>query len=1038
MEIESAEDTFFQNQNPKQSSKNAQNLEDSAQQSTDDLFEDDLVFEVDDLTSVSNQKYIFDKVLEQRWLKTSEVFDFLNNIEYLMNLGYQLQTHKHLERPRSGQFYIFSTQQKSIWRKDLHSYVTRKGHTNAVREDQVKLKLNGKEFAICAYTIGCGVIQNSSSYQTPESFKRRAYWLIDNPKYVLVHYLDESLKFIRQQQFLRSINNQAISKSDQCVGSKQENQDFQNNMQIEFSDFKFSTADPDAIQSNTTLFNNSNDSRSFEGGVIMENVFEDNLSQLTPSSIKFSQFNAYHNVESQDKQIQRPNFSTQKHASHQETLFHSSQTRSNQDQHQSEQNIDAQIERLMNLKRQQQMNTNSNFSSNANNLNDFFNVSGFQSSNYQQNNFTNSYSVPDTIINNPIAKDTQPQSQPSLTQQNDLIDNILAPGEIVNQTSFFSNQEDINSLQSQILGMQLKLSQLEANFQTQQSFEIQHLYKKGFQKELNFNQHEQIKNKQISQQPSMIKLEMPRVAFSNTNIEIIDFSPEWDYTTGGSKLLVCVKPSSAFENLPDYIEKNLELSFGDVLVPIKFLQPGVFKCNAPPHEAGFVNLHLMYEGKILTVSQNENQSSNSFEYKQQIPKTLKKKRIRNTQANDQMLDGDTREFKVRIVERLTYLEQRINNQTQKGDDAHNSFNHSITSNIEGQFKNFDNEMLETLNQEFTIRVIEKFLIKMKAELPDEERIRLLNEHDQYGGTLIHYITGLNYYKLIPILHEFGADINMRTKKTNLSPLMIAISKGHEKSVKKLMREGAVFWNEDTNADFQFDGASPLDQDRERSYGGSIYDHESDDYSELDDEIYQSSKRLSSQNSLIRDDDGALELALQNKHHSILEMLLRDYTLKCALKDDQNLNNDYRQNYYSNQDSNQINGTQFSLNLDRLNDQSAGISLKRKPEQNQRSQNNLSQEPGYKFIPKSLGVQQEHIPKVQKIQKCVRAWLLKRQNQDIEHATNILHSSISSNMMSNRRHNTTIDDERAAIIIQRTVRAWLKQNFDQIDKHQLIM
>jgi hypothetical protein len=32
------------------------------------------------------------------------------------------------------------------------------------------------------------------------------------------------------------------------------------------------------------------------------------------------------------------------------------------------------------------------------------------------------------------------------------------------------------------------------------------------------------------------------------NIEIIDFSPEWDYTTGGSKLLVCIKPS--LENLP--------------------------------------------------------------------------------------------------------------------------------------------------------------------------------------------------------------------------------------------------------------------------------------------------------------------------------------------------------------------------------------------------------------------------------------------------------------------------------------------------------
>lgn len=40
----------------------------------------------------------------------------------------------------------------------------------------------------------------------------------------------------------------------------------------------------------------------------------------------------------------------------------------------------------------------------------------------------------------------------------------------------------------------------------------------------------------------------------STNIEIVDFSPEWDYTTGGSKVLICVKPTSTFENLPDFIE----------------------------------------------------------------------------------------------------------------------------------------------------------------------------------------------------------------------------------------------------------------------------------------------------------------------------------------------------------------------------------------------------------------------------------------------------------------------------------------------------
>lgn len=40
-------------------------------------------------------------------------------------------------------------------------------------------------------------------------------------------------------------------------------------------------------------------------------------------------------------------------------------------------------------------------------------------------------------------------------------------------------------------------------------------------------------------------------SFAGFDIEIVDFSPEWDYTTGGTKLLICIKPSSQFENLPD-------------------------------------------------------------------------------------------------------------------------------------------------------------------------------------------------------------------------------------------------------------------------------------------------------------------------------------------------------------------------------------------------------------------------------------------------------------------------------------------------------
>lgn len=80
---------------------------------------------------------------------------------------------------------------------------------------------------------------------------------------------------------------------------------------------------------------------------------------------------------------------------------------------------------------------------------------------------------------------------------------------------------------------------------------------------------------------------------------------------------------------------------------------------------------------------------------------------------------------------------------------------------------------------------------MKEKMSSEERINILNEQDQNGACFIHYVTALNYYEMITLLHDNGADINLLTK-SGLSPIVIAAAKGHEKSVKRLMRLGAVF------------------------------------------------------------------------------------------------------------------------------------------------------------------------------------------------------------------------------------------------------
>jgi CG-1 domain len=58
----------------------------------------------------------------------------------------------------------------------------------------MRLKFDGQDFAICAYTKGNGMTDNFGN-ETPESFKRRAYWLKDNPRFIFVHYLDEANKY---------------------------------------------------------------------------------------------------------------------------------------------------------------------------------------------------------------------------------------------------------------------------------------------------------------------------------------------------------------------------------------------------------------------------------------------------------------------------------------------------------------------------------------------------------------------------------------------------------------------------------------------------------------------------------------------------------------------------------------------------------------------------------------------------------------------------------------------------------------------------
>ena len=75
---------------------------------------------------------------------------------------------------------------------------------------------------------------------------------------------------------------------------------------------------------------------------------------------------------------------------------------------------------------------------------------------------------------------------------------------------------------------------------------------------------------------------------------MLDFSPDWDYCTGGAKILICLsEPLEQWQSL----ESMITARFGKTeVVPVKFIQANVLKCNSPPNVVGYHDLQLLYNG----------------------------------------------------------------------------------------------------------------------------------------------------------------------------------------------------------------------------------------------------------------------------------------------------------------------------------------------------------------------------------------------------------------------------------------------------------
>lgn len=82
---------------------------------------------------------------------------------------------------------------------------------------------------------------------------------------------------------------------------------------------------------------------------------------------------------------------------------------------------------------------------------------------------------------------------------------------------------------------------------------------------------------------------------STSDMQIIEYCPEWSDVHGGVKVLLCTEPPLIVSN-----PQNLYCAFGDILVYAESVILGVFKCYTPAHIPGFVDFFLVYENKEIT------------------------------------------------------------------------------------------------------------------------------------------------------------------------------------------------------------------------------------------------------------------------------------------------------------------------------------------------------------------------------------------------------------------------------------------------------
>lgn len=226
--------------------------------------------------------------------------------------------------------------------------------------------------------------------------------------------------------------------------------------------------------------------------------------------------------------------------------------------------------------------------------------------------------------------------------------------------------------------------------------------------------------------------------------KIMAFSPEWDYTEGGTKIIITgpdFKKGTAYYCMFDQTEVAAEL-----------LQDGVLRCQAPQHSTSGTVSFCVTRGNFMLFSEIK-----TFEYK---PKPQTSEGMSSSGPN----------IKACLLERLEQLERHSQNVGRSP---------------------FPQNTIETLVKTLTNSYVsdeqfEQTCLKLAVGLLDSlDAKSVVNNQDKFGFTLLHCTTILQFPSLVAQLVQYGANPNLPDNTGNTA-FFYAVKNRDQRMIKLLV------------------------------------------------------------------------------------------------------------------------------------------------------------------------------------------------------------------------------------------------------------